>query len=83
MQKIIQKTYKPEMDSNMQWLELRSDEVRKCYKLGEDFKVIYKDDVTILTSVQLKDNIIGKTDSGRGYELFAYEWKPTKKINEL
>jgi hypothetical protein len=51
--------------------------------LGEDFTIIHKEEVMILTPEQLKNEIVGKTDSGRGYELFAYIWKPTKKINEL
>lgn len=83
MQKVLQKTYKPDMDSRIEWADLSAEEVRKCYKLGEDFTIICKDNVMILTPEQLKNEIIGKTDSGRGYELFAYAWKPTKKVNEL
>lgn len=83
MRKVLQKVYKPEMDSNTQWADLRSDEVRKCYKLGEDFIVINGDHAMILTPDDLKNKIIGKTDLGNHSELFAYEWKPTKKINEL
>jgi hypothetical protein len=83
MQKKLQKLYEPEMDSKVQWADLTSEEVRKCHKLGEDFTIIHKEEVMILTPEQLKNEIVGKTDSGRGYELFAYIWKPTKKINEL
>jgi hypothetical protein len=83
MQKELQKLYKPEMDSKVQWADLTSDEVRKCYKLGEDFIIIHKEDVMILTPHQLQNEIVGKTDSGRQYELFAYLWNPTKKISEL
>ena len=83
MRKKLEKLYKPEMDSNILWADLTSSEVRKCYKLGEDFEVIHKDDVMILTPEQLKNEIVGKTDSGHGYELFSYKWNPTKKINEL
>jgi hypothetical protein len=71
------------MDSKVQWADLTSDEVRKCYKLGEDFTVIHKEDVMILTPEQLKNEIVGKTDSGHVYELFSYKWNPTKKINEV
>jgi hypothetical protein len=35
----------------------------------------------ILTPHQLQNEIVGKTDSGRKYELFAYLWNQTKKIN--
>jgi hypothetical protein len=83
MRKELQKLYKPEMDSKVLWADLTSKEVRECYKLGENFEVIHKDDVMILTPEQLKNEIVGKTDSGRQYELFAYLWKPTKKISEL
>jgi hypothetical protein len=83
MQKVLQKVYKPEMDSDVKWADLNAPEVRKCYKLGEDFTIIHKDEVMILTPDDLKNKIIGKTDSGRGYELFAYKWNPTKKIDEL
>ncbi len=83
MQKVLKKVHKPEMDSNTLWLDLTAQEVRKCYKLGENFTVIYEDKVTILTPEDLRDKIIGKTDSGHGYELFAYRWNPTKKINEI
>ena len=77
MQKVLKKVHKPEMDSNILWLDLTAQEVRKCYKLGENFTVIYEDKVTILTPEDLRDKIIGKTDSGHGYELFAYQWNPT------
>ena len=83
MQKVLKKVHKPEMDSNILWLDLTAQEVRKCYKLGESFTVIYEDKVTILTPEDLRDKIIGKTDSGHGYELFAYRWNPSKKINEI
>lgn len=83
MQKELKKLYEPEMDSKVQWIDLTSDEVRKCYKLGEDFTVIHKEDFMILTPEQLKNEIVGKTDSGHSYELFSYKWNPTKKINEL
>jgi len=71
------------MDSKLLWADLGAREVRDCYRLNEDFIVIHKEDAMILTPEQLKNEIIGKTDSGGGYELFAYKWKPTKKINEI
>jgi hypothetical protein len=83
MRKRLEKLYKPERDSSIEWADLSIKEVRECVKLGQDFEVIHKDDVMILTPEQLRNEIIGKTDSGRGYELFAYKWNPTKKINEL
>ena len=83
MLKELKKLYQPEMDSDVMWADLTSDEVRKCYKLGENFTIIHKEDVMILTPEQLKNEIIGKTDSRGGYELFAYKWNPTKKIDEL
>ena len=83
MQKVLKKVHKPEMDSDILLLDLTAEEVRKCYKLGENFTVIYEDKVTILTPENLRDEILDKTDSGRGYELFSYRWNPTKKINEI
>ena len=83
MRKVLEKLYKPEMDSNVEWADLTSGEVRQCVKLGEDFIVIHNTDAMILTPHQLQNEIIGKTDSGRQYELFAYLWNPTKKISEL
>lgn len=83
MQKVLQKVYKPEMDSKIEWADLRADEVRKCYRLGENFTIIHDRKVMILTPDDLKNKIIGKTDLGNHAELFAYEWKPTKKQNEL
>ena len=37
MRKVLEKLYKPEMDSNVEWADLTSGEVRQCVKLGEDF----------------------------------------------
>jgi hypothetical protein len=83
MQKELKKLYQPEIDSDIMWADLTSKEVRECYKLGENFTIIHKEDVMILTPEQLKNEIIGKTDSGGGYELFAYKWNPIKKIDEI
>lgn len=83
MQKILEKLYKPEMDSDLEWADLGAKEVRECVKLGQDYIVIHGNDVMILTPYQLQNEIIGKTDSGRQYELFAYKWNPTKKRTEL
>ena len=79
MRKVLKKVYQPDQGVKLFWADIPASEARECYAKGENFELVYNGKTTILTPDDLKNKIIGKQDSGRGYELFAYKWDP---INE-